>query len=231
MFNFDRSWAAVITVSLALAGGACRPRTPEKSAEKGKKIAAAADKEVKDIAAREAKLQQEPPPRPTIPKVVLSDAFRAACVVTVNDDMPDAELRDPAGNLHTLSSLCGPDLAVVCFWTIGNTSRSRLIATQTLKDLMKNVAEPFGEKGVRVIGINVGDTVQDAQQHIAQAGATFPNLLDPKGDYFAELARDRQMPRTYLLDGSGKILWFDVEYSRSSRQDLVQGIRVALGEL
>ena len=35
----------------------------------------------------------------------------------------------------------------------------------------------------------------------------------------------------YLLDAQGKILWFDVEYSRSTREDLVQGIRVALGEL
>ena len=69
------------------------------------------------------------------------------------------------------------------------------------------------------------------QEQVAKVGATFPVLLDPKGAYFAQLAKDRRMPRTYLIDANGRILWFDVEYSRFTRRDLVQSIRVALGEL
>jgi hypothetical protein len=36
------------------------------------------------------------------------------------------------------------------------------------------------------------------------------------------------LPRTYLLDSSGKILWFDLEYSRSTRRELNQAIRYVL---
>ena len=145
--------------------------------------------------------------------------------------MPEAELPDPAGKLHALESLYGPKLTVVCLWTIGTTHRSRLVAVAALQDLMRDVAEPFGPKGVRVIGINVGDAAAAVGQEAAQAGVKFPNLLDPKGQYFAKIAKDKRMPRTFLLDAAGRVLWFDVEYSRPSRRDLIQSIRVALGEL
>jgi hypothetical protein len=59
-------------------------------------------------------------------------------------------------------------------------------------------------------------------------------LLDSKGELFARIAKDpklKWMPRTYLLDAGGRILWFDVEYSRPMRRDLVEAIRVTLGEL
>ena len=97
---------------------------------------------------------------------------------------------------------------------------------------MSDVVEPFGKKGVAVIGIDVGDPADEVKQHVAEAGTTFPNLLDAKGELFAKIAKDRKlMPRTYLLDAGGRILWYDVEHSRSMGHDLVQGIRVALGEL
>ena len=112
---------------------------------------------------------------------------------------------------------------------MGTTHRSRLVATAVMQDLMKEVVEPFGEKGVRVIAIAVGDTANNVKQHVSDAGATFPLLHNPQGKYFAKIAKDKRMPRTFLLDAQGRILWLDVEYSRSAREDLVQGIRVALG--
>ncbi len=147
--------------------------------------------------------------------------------------MPEAELPDSAGKLHTLKSLYGRKLTVVCFWTIGDSTKSRLVTTRALKDLMKDVAEPFGEKGVRVIGIDVGDTADAARQQLADAGATFPNLVDPSGEFFgrvAKVARVDLKPRPFLLDANGRILWFDVELPRDSMRDMAQGIRAALGE-
>jgi len=38
------------------------------------------------------------------------------------------------------------------------------------------------------------------------------------------------MPRTFLLDANGKVLWFDVEYSRAARRDLIVSIKAVLGE-
>jgi hypothetical protein len=39
-----------------------------------------------------------------------------------------------------------------------------------------------------------------------------------------------KLPRTYLLDASGKILWFDIEYSRTTRQQLLSAIRFSLAQ-
>lgn len=241
MLLLNRTWVVAIAVSVALVGTACQPTPAENAAGKRKTSAAGTGQETGEPSASEpasksgnkasqkAK-QPEPPPPPTIPKVAMSETLRAACLVNVGDVLPDAELPDVAGSMHTLKSLYGRKLTVACLWTVGDTPRSRLMATQTLKDLMKTVVDPFGQKGVQLIGINVGNTVEDVRQHISQAGAAFPNLLDPNGSYFAKLAKDRQMPRIYLLDADGKILWFDVEYSVYSGKNLGQGIRVVLGE-
>ncbi|MBU4272985.1 MAG: TlpA family protein disulfide reductase [Planctomycetes bacterium] len=174
---------------------------------------------------------EEPPPPPTIPKVVMSDELRATCLVNVDDTIPEAELADLDGKPSELGSLFGPKLTVLCFWTIGTTPRSQLVANAVLQDLMKDVVGPFGEQGVRVVAINVGDGVEDVKKYVADAKATFPNLLDPQGEYFTKIATERKMPRTYLLDAEGKVLWFDMEYSNTARRDLVQGIEVALDEM
>jgi hypothetical protein len=57
-----------------------------------------------------------------------------------------------------------------------------------------------------------------------------PCLLDPKGEFYAKVAKDRRMPRIYLLDIQGKILWFDVEFSRATRENLLQAIQSVVGK-
>lgn len=171
-----------------------------------------------------------PPPPPTIPEVLLSDELRATCLVDVDETMPLAELIDLEGKIHRTDSLYGPKLTVVCFWTIGSTSRSKLTAEAVLQDMMKKVVKQFAEQGVKVIAINVGDGGDDIKEYVAKAGAEFPVLLDSLGDYYAKIATERKNPRLFLLDDEGKILWFDLEYSNTALRNLVQGIEAALSE-
>jgi cytochrome c biogenesis protein CcmG, thiol:disulfide interchange protein DsbE len=255
MFNFDRSWAIVVAASFAVAGMACQQKAAEKPAETPTIPAVAPEKaaateepesqpaskvERKEIehkavehkaVVHKPKPQELPPPPPSIPKVSLSAEIRAACVVNVGNTMPEAELPDTRGKMHALGTLYGQKLTVVCFWTSGANHHAERVATTTLQDLMKTVVEPFEKKGVRVIGINVNDPPAAIQQAVNRAGVQFPILLDPKGEFFAKVAKDKRMPRTYLLDAAGQILWFDVQYSPSLRRNTVQSIRVALGEL
>lgn len=245
MLLLSRSWMVVIAAGLIVALAGCQPKTPPPSGAKpsGHNAAASRDDANKRPEADEhrhgpnpkptivkAKPEQPPPP-PTIPKVALSGEIRAACLVATGDTMPGAELTGLDGKTHALESLGGRKLTVVCLWTLGTTRRSQLVSKGVLQDLSNDVAKPFAEKGVRVVAIDVGDTPQAVAEQVARAGATFPVLLDPKGTYFARLAKDRRMPRTYLISNDGRILWFDVEYSNTSRRELLQGIRVALGEL
>jgi peroxiredoxin len=254
-----RAWAGVVVALTIVVGIGCSSKTTSKTASQEKKAPpiswtteqAAAEAAKKRDA--EAKLHDkptankastakeepkkpvpavkimQPPPPPTVAKVVLSDELRAGCLVKVGDAFPAGDFADTAGSLVVLNKLYGKKLTVVCFWTIGTTRRSQLVAASLLGDLTKELVEPFGLRGVSVIAINVGDSPQAIREVVAKSDIAFPCLVDPKGEHFAKVAKDKRMPRTFLLDASGKILWFDVEYSRESRRDLIQSIQAILG--
>jgi peroxiredoxin len=166
---------------------------------------------------------KEPAPV-AIPAVKLSNELLATCLVKVGDRLPDAELPDTTGKRQSISSLCGPKLTVVFLWETNSE-----YAVSALEDLDADVAKPFLDKGVRVIGIDLRDGVDAVKEAVQQAGAGFPILLDPDGAYFAKIATDK-VPRTYLIDAQGQILWFDVEYSRGTRRDLLAAVEVALSK-
>ena len=166
----------------------------------------------------------EKPPAPKMPEVKLPEQLQKTCLVKVGDAMPEAELSGLEGKRVSLRSLFGEKLTVVLFWNSDN-----LYSTQALAYLQGDVVKPFAGKGVRVVGIDVKDSPDEARKAVQEAGAKFVNLADPQGAYFAKVATER-IPRVYLLDPSGKILWFDIEYSTSTRRDLERAIKFALGE-
>ena len=242
MLLLSRSWIVVLAAAIAVTFAGCQKKESAKPSErkpdsaKHEVVAQPAEQPSEagsepEAAVAEPKQPETPPPPPTIPKVALSGELREACLLNVGDTMPAVELADLEGKPHSLESLYGQKLTVVCFWTVGKTRRAQLVAAGALQDLMKHVVEPFSDKGVGVVGINVQGTAEAVRQEAEQVGVKFPVLLDSKGETFAKVAKDDPMPRIYLLDGAGRVLWFDVEYSRASRRDLLLGIRVALGEL
>ena len=136
--------------------------------------------------------------------------------------------------MQSLASLYGKKLTVVCFWTAVDR-RTALEAADTLRSLTNDVARPFARKGVQVIGIELAQTtwIWRLEEHSRSRVETAVSMSrrDGKGQFLGRVCKDDKLPRVFLLDAKGKILWFDVEYSRATREDLVQGIRVALGEL
>ena len=160
-----------------------------------------------------------PPSKPAIPQVALSAEQLATCLVKVGDRMPDAELPDVDGKQHSIFSLLGRKLTVVFFWTADNP-----YSLGEVHDLNDDVAKAYASRGVNVIGIHHGNA---NREKIKALGVEFPILMDATNDYFAKVATAKPL-RTYLLDADGKILWFDVEYSRSTRRDLLQAIDAVL---
>ena len=76
--------------------------------------------------------------------------------------------------------------------------------------------------------MHLGPRANEATAAAKANASFFPVLLDPQGAYFAKIAQSK-LPRMYLLDSEGKIVWFDLEYSRSSKRELHQIIRLKLG--
>ncbi len=159
-----------------------------------------------------------------IPRVLMSKGNEASCRVKVGDTMPAIALPKIGGGGETnLADLFGKKATVVVFW-----KSDRRMALQELSDLGPDVIEPFGQQGVTVVGIAVKESDASAQAELKKAGASLTNLLDADGKAFAQVGSGK-LPRTYVLDPAGKILWFDIEYSLATRRELHQTLRAVAG--
>jgi peroxiredoxin len=191
-----------------------RPTTPDKATTK------TADAELGSPKARTAFYRADAKPA-VMPHVLLSKGDEAACKVKVGDTMPTIELPKLGGTSKTkLADLYGKNGTVVVFW-----KGDRRMSQQQLADIRRDVVDPFQNEGVAVVGVAVDESGQDAEATVKKSGATIPNLHDADGKAFAQIGSGR-FPRTYVLDPSGKIVWFDIEYSLATRRELHQALKV-----
>ena len=234
MCSHRQSWALVVAGCLAAAGWGCRneesPSNPgQRDGQSGSADAGQGTPIDHPPGKANPSPHQDPAPVPIIPKVAMTDELLATCLVQVGDIMPDAKLPDLADKPLSLSELRGQKLTVVCFWKSGETDAGKLKANEILGDL-QDLYDADQEKGVRIVGINEGDPPEAVRKLVADAKVTFPNLLDPDRALFNKVATERFL-RVYLLDAKGGILWFDVEFSPTTRRSLKTAIQVALGEI
>lgn len=167
-------------------------------------------------------LPTETAPPTEMPTVILSEQYAETCRVKVGDALPAGTLKDVAAADKSLADLYGKQLTVVVFWHAGG-----IYDEAELADLTNLVVKPFQSQGVEVVAVNVGDPAEVVKSAAEEAGVEFPLLLDSDSSYFAGVATER-LPRTYLVDSSGKILWFDIGYGRTTRRQLVDAIRYTL---
>lgn len=155
-----------------------------------------------------------------IPPVLLSMRESDLCKVKVGDTLPAIELPKADGSGNTkLGDLFGKKATVVIFWR-----GDRRMAREQLADIGPDVIEPFGKEGVSVVGIAVNESPDSATQTLSKAKAKFVNLVDADGAAFNQVGRDN-LPRTFVLDSSGKIVWFDIAYSLATRRELNSTLR------
>jgi peroxiredoxin len=160
----------------------------------------------------------------SIPPVVLSQGHAALCRVKAGDTMPAIELEQIGGGRKKLSELFGEKATVVVLW-----KSDRRMSHQLLVDIGPDVIQPFGGAGVAVVGIAVSESADRAQATLQKVGANFTNLLDADSQAFTALGSEK-LPRVYLLDPDGKILWFDIEYSLGTRRELHQALRAVVAQ-
>ncbi len=160
------------------------------------------------------------PAEPTIPPVCLSTMHAKWCVSKVGDPFPATELPSLGGALTKLSTLHGKQATVVLFWT-GDRWMSRM----ALEDLVHDVAAVYEPEQIAVVGIAVGQSTGATRKLLGEAKADFPQLLDADGNALAEVG-SVALPRLYVLDPAGKIVWFDIEYSESTWRELERTLSV-----
>jgi peroxiredoxin len=169
-----------------------------------------------------------PAPPPSIPKVYLTEEQRKNSHVGVGDLLPDAALPDLSGKPLSIRGQFGKRLTVLVLFHAGGMV-DNMRSKELLQDLDRDVIAAHGKKGVAVIAVDVQDPPEKVKSLVQEAQVGFPVLLDAEGAYFAKLAAGA-LPRIYALDPVGKVLWFDLEYSNTTRSSLKQTILSVLGE-
>jgi thiol-disulfide isomerase/thioredoxin len=215
---------AALVLAVGLVGAGCRKvGTSEPGKAKPQPKISLEVPEKQTPAEGKPALPAAAPPPLTVPKVALTEQLLATCKVKVGDAMPDDGALEGLG-AKSLVARYGQKLTVLLFWNDENPYSS-----QALQELEDDVAKPFGPKGVAVVGIHVKGSAEAARKTADLAGAKYPQALDPAGEFFAKVATTG-LPRVYLVDSAGKIVWFDVQYRESTRQDLLTAIKAVLGE-
>ena len=153
-----------------------------------------------------------------VPPVLMTTRHKALCRVFVGDTLPEIELPKVLGGTAKLSALYGKAATVVVFWK-GN----RQMALDELADLGPDIVQQFGSRGVEVVAIAVGESAGDARSIVQKSAANYPQLVDADGKAFAKVGSVK-LPRTFVLDASGKIVYFDLEYSLATRRELQQAV-------
>ena len=159
------------------------------------------------------------------PAVALSEEHQATCLIQVGDAFPTLTLPTLDGDVTPLSAHYGDRLTVVVFWDCLHP-----MAVEQISRLEEEVVRPYGAVGVSVVAINVGDTSEDQQNLLSQIDHSYVILQDSDRQAWSQVASEL-LPRTYLLNADGRVLWMDVEYSRSSRRELRNAILYYLRQL
>lgn len=148
------------------------------------------------------------------PKVVMSSGHRATCLKVIGDKIDDATVTDIKGSDHKLSKLLSDKLTVLVFW-----NQQSLPAMEQFRRIPVEILGSYAKHRVKVIAANVGGTMEDTRRITGDGADKIVSLVDTDAALFKQFANSR-VPRTYLLDKDGNILWFDLEYSRSTKREL-----------
>ena len=167
------------------------------------------------VAAKVTKLD----PKPTKPNVLLSKAHRDTCLKFINDKIdPNTTVTDINGSDHKLINLLSDRLTVLIFW-----KEESVLGLEQFRRIPVDVLATFASHRVKVIAANVGGDLASTKRITGDGADKIDSLVDRQGTLFQQFAT-AEVPRTYVLDKDGKILWMDLEYSQSTRRSLANAL-------
>lgn len=160
-----------------------------------------------------------------IPPVLLTAGHQKLCKIGVGQSFPAVTLPRWGGRAKaSLTSLYGKRATVLLFWR-----PDRWMARAALADVERDVFQRFAAEQVAVVGIAVRQSADAVRRALDGAKATFPQLLDTQGQA-ADLVGSVPLPRLYVLDAQGGILWFDIEYSEGTRRELQKTLAAVVSD-
>lgn len=92
---------------------------------------------------------------------------------------------------------------------------------------MNSLEKRYGNKGFKVIAVNLDQEAEEAKSFLEQIPAHFTVAYDPEG-VSAKIFKVKGMPSSYLIDRNGKIVFSHVGYRQKENAAMEQKIKYLL---
>ena len=133
--------------------------------------------------------------------------------------LPNINLKDVNGNTKNLSKFSNSgNPIIISFWATW---------CKPCKAELNTIAEEYDdwvdETGVKLVAISIDDARSSTrvEPYINAQGWEYMVLLDPNGDYKRAM-NVNNVPHTFLINGSGKIVWDHNNYSPGDEEELYE---------
>lgn len=110
---------------------------------------------------------------------------------------PDLALESFEGNTVSLESLRGKPI-VLNFWA------TYCVPCITEMPMIESIHREYGDR-VQFVGINVGETIEQATPQVESTGVTYPQLLDPDMEALGAFGAIA-LPHTVVIDANGTVV-------------------------
>ena len=158
------------------------------------------------------------------PSVDLSEFHKSTCLKSVGEQVGDVTVVDMEGTHHQFLRLLSDRLTVLFFW-----DEKSATGMEQFRRIPVDILGDFAAHRVKVIAVNVGGEKSRVRELTGDAADKIVSLVDSDGSFYGHFASSL-LPRTYVLDQRGTILWFDLEFSLSTSRSLRQVLAYFLAQ-
>ena len=152
-------------------------------------------------------------------KKIISIFLFSSIVLFSYSQLPNINLKDVNGDTKNLSKFSNNGKPmIISFWATW---------CKPCKAELNTIAEEYDdwvdETGVQLIAISIDDARSSTrvEPYINAQGWEYMVLLDPNGDYKRAM-NVNNVPHTFLVNGSGKIVWDHNNYSTGDEEELYE---------
>jgi peroxiredoxin len=140
---------------------------------------------------------------------MLASCAKKKVEIEIGSHMPDFTLTETVGT----KTLLGKPTLIVFFATWCPACQSELECVQGEFELYK------GGNKINILGIARGENQEAIELYWRDHGFAFPVYADPQRKVYALFA-EKEIPRCYLFDASGKLVFQSKGYSPEQVEDL-----------
>ena len=132
--------------------------------------------------------------------------------------LPAVALTRADGQAESLKAALGGSVAVIDLWATWCT------ACEQERPKLERLHAAYGSQGLRVIGLNVGETPSVVKAYLVENHISYPIYLDP--DFrMADALGEKRLPTILVVDHDGRI----VQRSPTLDAETLAVIKVQLG--